>query len=64
MSVSMVRDLYEYHRWANHRLFAVAGILPQVALHAALEGLLADRVTILQPGLDGRGAAEVGRAGG
>jgi len=24
MSVAMVRDLYDYHRWANHRLFDVA----------------------------------------
>ena len=24
MSVAMVRDLYEYHRWANRRLFDVA----------------------------------------
>jgi uncharacterized damage-inducible protein DinB len=27
MSVAMVRDLYEYHRWANHRLFDVAAAL-------------------------------------
>ena len=24
MSVTLMRDLYEYHRWANHRLFDVA----------------------------------------
>ena len=27
MSVAMVRDLYEYHRWANRRLFDVAAAL-------------------------------------
>jgi len=27
MSVAMVRDLYEYHRWANRRLFEVAAAL-------------------------------------
>src|SRR5919109_2494114 len=27
MSVTMVRDLYEYHRWANRRLFDVAAAL-------------------------------------
>jgi uncharacterized damage-inducible protein DinB len=29
MSVAMIRDLYEYHRWANHRLFDVADALGQ-----------------------------------
>jgi uncharacterized damage-inducible protein DinB len=24
MSVAMIRELYDYHRWANHRLFDVA----------------------------------------
>ena len=24
MSLTLMRDLYEYHRWANHRLFDVA----------------------------------------
>jgi uncharacterized damage-inducible protein DinB len=27
MSVAMVRDLYDYHRWANRRLFDVAAAL-------------------------------------
>jgi len=27
MSVAMVRDLYEYHRWANHKLFDFAAAL-------------------------------------
>ena len=31
MSVAMVRDLYEYHRWANHRLFDVAVALGEEA---------------------------------
>jgi uncharacterized damage-inducible protein DinB len=31
MSVSMVRDLYEYHRWANHRLFDIATALGEDA---------------------------------
>ena len=31
MSVGMVRDLYEYHRWANHRLFDVAVALGEDA---------------------------------
>jgi uncharacterized damage-inducible protein DinB len=31
MSVAMVRDLYDYHRWANHRLFDVAVALGEEA---------------------------------
>jgi uncharacterized damage-inducible protein DinB len=31
MSVAMVRDLYEYHRWANRRLFDVAAGLGEAA---------------------------------
>ena len=31
MSVAMMRDLYEYHRWANHRLFDVASALGEQA---------------------------------
>jgi uncharacterized damage-inducible protein DinB len=31
MSVAMVRDLYEYHRWANHKLFDVAMALGEEA---------------------------------
>ena len=31
MSVAMVRDLYEYHRWANRRLFDVAAGLGEEA---------------------------------
>jgi uncharacterized damage-inducible protein DinB len=31
MSVAMIRDLYEYHRWANHRLFDVARALGEEA---------------------------------
>lgn len=31
MSVAMVRDLYEYHRWANRRLFDVAVALGEEA---------------------------------
>ena len=31
MSVAMVRDLYEYHRWANRRLFDVAAALGEEA---------------------------------
>ena len=31
MSVAMVRDLYEYHRWANRRLFEVAAALGEDA---------------------------------
>jgi uncharacterized damage-inducible protein DinB len=31
MSVAMVRDLYEYHRWANRRLFKVAAALGEEA---------------------------------
>jgi uncharacterized damage-inducible protein DinB len=27
MSVAMIRDLYDYHRWANRRLFDFAGAL-------------------------------------
>ena len=27
MSVAMVRDLYDYHRWANHKLFDFAAAL-------------------------------------
>jgi uncharacterized damage-inducible protein DinB len=31
MSMAMVRDLYDYHRWANHRLFDVAAGLGEEA---------------------------------
>jgi uncharacterized damage-inducible protein DinB len=31
MSVAMIRDLYEYHRWANRRLFDVAAGLGEEA---------------------------------
>jgi uncharacterized damage-inducible protein DinB len=31
MSVAMVRDLYEYHRWANRRLFDIALALGEEA---------------------------------
>jgi len=31
MSVAMVHDLYDYHRWANHRLFDVALALGEEA---------------------------------
>jgi uncharacterized damage-inducible protein DinB len=31
MSAAMVRDLYEYHRWANRRLFDVAAALGEDA---------------------------------
>ena len=31
MSVAMVRDLYDYHRWANRRLFDVALVLGEAA---------------------------------
>jgi uncharacterized damage-inducible protein DinB len=31
MSISLMRDLYEYHRWANHRLFDVAVALGEEA---------------------------------
>lgn len=31
MSVTLVRDLYAYHRWANHRLFDVAAALGEEA---------------------------------
>jgi uncharacterized damage-inducible protein DinB len=31
MSVAIVRDLYEYHRWANRRLFDVAAALGEAA---------------------------------
>ncbi|HET7339972.1 MAG TPA: DinB family protein [Methylomirabilota bacterium] len=31
MSVAMIHDLYEYHRWANHRLFGVASALGEEA---------------------------------
>ncbi len=31
MSVAMVRDLYDYHRWANRRLFDVALALGEPA---------------------------------
>jgi uncharacterized damage-inducible protein DinB len=31
MSVAMVRDLYDYHRWANHTLFDVAAALGEEA---------------------------------
>ena len=31
MSTAMVRDLYEYHRWANRRLFDVAAALGEEA---------------------------------
>ena len=31
MSVAMVRDLYEYHRWANRKLFDVAAALGEDA---------------------------------
>ena len=87
MSVAMVRDLYEYHRWANHRLFDVAAALGEDAcardmgkqfsvptlarmfappvrrrseLAQALEGLVAQRVALLRPGLDGRGPTRSG----
>ena len=32
MSVGLIRDLYEYHRWANRTLFEVAGALGQAAV--------------------------------
>lgn len=31
MSVALIRDLYDYHRWANRRLFDVAGALGDAA---------------------------------
>ena len=31
MSLTLMRDLYEYHRWANHRLFDVAVALGEDA---------------------------------
>jgi uncharacterized damage-inducible protein DinB len=31
MSVAMVRDLYDYHRWANRRLFDIAAALGEAA---------------------------------
>jgi uncharacterized damage-inducible protein DinB len=31
MSAALVRDLYEYHRWANRRLFDLAGALGEEA---------------------------------
>jgi uncharacterized damage-inducible protein DinB len=31
MSVAMIRDLYDYHRWANRRLFEVAAALGEDA---------------------------------
>jgi uncharacterized damage-inducible protein DinB len=31
MSVLMIRDLYDYHRWANRRLFDVAAALGEAA---------------------------------
>ena len=31
MSVAMVHDLYDHHRWANHRLFDVALALGEEA---------------------------------
>lgn len=31
MSVTLVRDLYAYHRWSNHRLFDVAAALGEEA---------------------------------
>jgi len=32
MSISLMRDLYDYHRWANHRLFDVAAGLGDLAV--------------------------------
>ena len=31
MAVALIRELYEYHRWANHRLFDVAAALGEAA---------------------------------
>ena len=31
MAVAMIRELYEYHRWANRRLFDVAAALGEAA---------------------------------
>jgi len=38
MSLEMVRKLYDYHRWANRRLFDVASTLGEEVVAGGLGG--------------------------